>query len=209
MSEDFVGSGWAFPLRTDKTGSIALVARERELEEAIRLILGTAPGERPMRPEFGCGIHDFVFAPADAGDGRAHRLRGAGRARPLGAADRGRRRRSSRSTPRTAACCYIDVHYSLAATQRPAQPRLPVLRDPGRMTTRSTEEPMSALPVPDLDDRRFQDLVDDAKRLVQQRCPEWTDHNVSRSRRHAHRDVRLDDRPAALPAQPRARTGCT
>src|SRR5437879_9924277 len=36
-----------------------------------------------------------------------------------------------------------------------------------------------ALPVPSLDDRRFQDLVDDAKRLVQQRCPEWTDHNVS------------------------------
>jgi predicted phage baseplate assembly protein len=36
-----------------------------------------------------------------------------------------------------------------------------------------------ALPVPDLDDRRFQDLVDDAKRLVQQRCPEWSDHNVS------------------------------
>jgi predicted phage baseplate assembly protein len=36
-----------------------------------------------------------------------------------------------------------------------------------------------ALPAPDLDDRRFQDLVDDAKRLVQRRCPEWTDHNVS------------------------------
>src|SRR6266581_8099622 len=36
-----------------------------------------------------------------------------------------------------------------------------------------------ALPVPNLDDRRFQDLIDDAKRLVQQRCPEWTDHNVS------------------------------
>ncbi|MCW2607052.1 MAG: hypothetical protein JWO60_1745, partial [Frankiales bacterium] len=36
-----------------------------------------------------------------------------------------------------------------------------------------------ALPAPNLDDRRFQDLVDDAKRLVQQRCPEWTDHNVS------------------------------
>ncbi len=36
-----------------------------------------------------------------------------------------------------------------------------------------------ALPVPNLDDRRFQDLVDEAKRLVQQRCPEWTDHNVS------------------------------
>jgi predicted phage baseplate assembly protein len=36
-----------------------------------------------------------------------------------------------------------------------------------------------ALPVPNLDDRRFQELVDDAKRMVQQRCPEWTDHNVS------------------------------
>ena len=35
------------------------------------------------------------------------------------------------------------------------------------------------LPVPNLDDRRFQDLVDEAKRMVQQRCPEWTDHNVS------------------------------
>ncbi|MEI2765943.1 MAG: putative baseplate assembly protein [Dermatophilaceae bacterium] len=38
---------------------------------------------------------------------------------------------------------------------------------------------MSSIPVPNLDDRRFQDLVDDAKRMVQQRCPEWTDHNVS------------------------------
>jgi uncharacterized protein len=66
MSQDFVGAGWAFPLRTDATGGIALVSREREIEESIRLILGTAPGERPMRPEFGCAIHDFVFAQADA-----------------------------------------------------------------------------------------------------------------------------------------------
>jgi phage baseplate assembly protein W len=66
MAEDFIGAGWQFPLRTDRTGSIALVTREREIEESIRLILATAPGERPMRPEFGCAIHDFVFAPADA-----------------------------------------------------------------------------------------------------------------------------------------------
>ena len=67
MAEEFVGAGWAFfPMRTDHTGSIALVTREREIEEAIRLILATSPGERPMRPEFGCRIHDFVFAPADA-----------------------------------------------------------------------------------------------------------------------------------------------
>jgi phage baseplate assembly protein W len=67
VAEEFVGAGWAFfPMRTDPTGSIALVRREREIEEAIRLILSTAPGERPMRPEFGCRIHDFVFAPADS-----------------------------------------------------------------------------------------------------------------------------------------------
>lgn len=67
MSEQFIGSGWAFPLRTDATGSIALVSQETELEESIRLILGTAKGERPMRPEFGCRIHDHVFSPVDAG----------------------------------------------------------------------------------------------------------------------------------------------
>jgi phage baseplate assembly protein W len=66
VATEFIGAGWAFPLRTDRTGSIALVTREREIEESIRLILATAPGERPMRPEFGCAIHDFVFASADA-----------------------------------------------------------------------------------------------------------------------------------------------
>ena len=66
MGQEFIGAGWAFPLRTDATGRFALSTRQREIEESIRLILGTAPGERPMRPEFGCGIHDHVFAPADA-----------------------------------------------------------------------------------------------------------------------------------------------
>jgi phage baseplate assembly protein W len=65
ISEEFVGRGWAFPLRADQTGSIALVSREREIEEAIRMVLMTSPGERPMRPEFGCRIHDFIFAPVD------------------------------------------------------------------------------------------------------------------------------------------------
>lgn len=66
MRHEFIGSGWAFPVRTDATGSIALVSGEREVAESIRLILATMPGERPMRPEFGCNIHDLVFAPADA-----------------------------------------------------------------------------------------------------------------------------------------------
>jgi phage baseplate assembly protein W len=63
---EFVGSGLAFPVRVDLTGKVALVAGEREIEQSIALILATIPGERPMRPEFGCRIHDYVFAPADA-----------------------------------------------------------------------------------------------------------------------------------------------
>ena len=66
MAEEFIGNGWSFPLRVNRRGGISLASREREIEEAIRIILATAPGERPMRPDFGCGIHDYVFAPADA-----------------------------------------------------------------------------------------------------------------------------------------------
>lgn len=66
MSDQFIGAGIAFPLRTDSTANVALVRRDREIAEAIRLILGTSPGERPMRPEFGCPIDEFVFAPSDA-----------------------------------------------------------------------------------------------------------------------------------------------
>lgn len=66
MGEEFIGAGWAFPMRVNASGGIALVRREEELEESIRLVLGTALGERPMRPEFGCAVHDYVFAPADA-----------------------------------------------------------------------------------------------------------------------------------------------
>ena len=66
MAENYVGQGWHYPLATDASGGIALSGEERDLERSMRLILATAPGERPMRPAFGCGIHDFVFAPADA-----------------------------------------------------------------------------------------------------------------------------------------------
>jgi len=66
MAAEFVGQGLGFPLRIDPTGSLGLVGDHAEIRESIRLILGTAYGERPMRPEFGCGIHDLVFAPANA-----------------------------------------------------------------------------------------------------------------------------------------------
>jgi phage baseplate assembly protein W len=61
MQNDFVGAGWAFPVRVTSTGAIALARGDRELEEAMRLVLSTYPGERPMRPDFGCRLRDFVF----------------------------------------------------------------------------------------------------------------------------------------------------
>lgn len=68
---DFIGRGWAFPIRTDANGGIALVSSEREIQEAIRVIVSTSPGERPMRPEFGCRIHEYVFSPADSSTANA------------------------------------------------------------------------------------------------------------------------------------------
>ncbi len=65
-TDDFVGRGWAFPLRLDSTGAFALCGGDDDVAESIRLILGTSPGERPMRPEFGCPIHELVFDTVDA-----------------------------------------------------------------------------------------------------------------------------------------------
>lgn len=63
---DFLGNGWAFPMRISPSGGIALSRHEYDIDEAIRIILSTAKGERHMRPQFGCGIHDLVFAPNNA-----------------------------------------------------------------------------------------------------------------------------------------------
>jgi phage baseplate assembly protein W len=63
---DFIGAGWSYPLGADPSGRVALVTSEREIEQSIRLILGTSLGERPMRPDFGCRIHDHVFGPANS-----------------------------------------------------------------------------------------------------------------------------------------------
>ena len=61
-----LGTGLAFPLGVDDRGRIALARDEIDVEQAIRIILSTAPGERPMRPEFGCAVHDCVFERIDA-----------------------------------------------------------------------------------------------------------------------------------------------
>jgi phage baseplate assembly protein W len=63
---DILGSGLAFPLGVDPRGALALANGEDDIGQAIELILGTAPGEREMRPEFGCAVHDLVFDTIDA-----------------------------------------------------------------------------------------------------------------------------------------------
>lgn len=62
-AKDFLGVGWKFPVGTDVSGKIAMSKYEEDIRQAIWIILGTSKGERAMRPDFGCGIHDLVFAP--------------------------------------------------------------------------------------------------------------------------------------------------
>ena len=62
---EIIGRGWAFPLGANGRGGIAMSRGATDIEEAIRIILGTAKGERRMRPNFGCQIHELVFASND------------------------------------------------------------------------------------------------------------------------------------------------
>jgi phage baseplate assembly protein W len=63
----FLGRGWAMPVELDpRTGQVAAAEYEEDIRQSIRIILETAPGERVMRPNFGCGIHELVFAALDS-----------------------------------------------------------------------------------------------------------------------------------------------
>ena len=79
MPRDFLGLGFKFPLQVDARGAIATARHEDRVAESIAFILGTAQGERVMRPDFGCGIHRLVFEPNnDLTQGRvAHAVRSA------------------------------------------------------------------------------------------------------------------------------------
>ena len=64
--KDWLGRGWAYPVQIDRsTGAVEISEYEEDIHEAMRIILGTARGERVMRPDFGCGIHDLVFEVID------------------------------------------------------------------------------------------------------------------------------------------------
>ena len=66
-TRDFLGLGWKFPLQVTPGGRIARAQYEQRIEESVYLILSTAKGERVMIPDFGCGIHEMVFAPNTPG----------------------------------------------------------------------------------------------------------------------------------------------
>lgn len=63
MTREHLGVGFKFPIRVNAQGGFAYSRDEQSVQEAIWIILGTSPGERRMLPEFGCGIHELVFAP--------------------------------------------------------------------------------------------------------------------------------------------------
>jgi uncharacterized protein len=62
MTQEFLGVGWKFPIELNNAGEISFSRYEEDIRESIWIILSTAPGERLMRPDFGCGIHQFIFA---------------------------------------------------------------------------------------------------------------------------------------------------
>jgi len=78
IGKEILGVGWHFPVRVDRRlegesaapargrGGIAFVRHEKDIEQAIHIVLSTSKGERRMRPTFGCDIHSLVFAPANA-----------------------------------------------------------------------------------------------------------------------------------------------
>jgi phage baseplate assembly protein W len=63
MSNEVVGRGWVFPPQIGPQGGLALTNDRNELEQSIQIILTTSPGQRVMRPTFGCRLHELVFAP--------------------------------------------------------------------------------------------------------------------------------------------------
>jgi phage baseplate assembly protein W len=115
MSQDIIGTGWRFPPRIGRHGGIELVSGEAEIEQSILIILRTAPGQRMMRPEFGCALHDLVFMPNNSDT--ANRIRRAvrqalGRWEPrIQVTDV-----VVRPDPDDAAHVWIDIEYRIKAT---------------------------------------------------------------------------------------------
>ncbi len=115
VNDDIIGVGLGFPMGVDARGGIRMARSENDIEEAIRIILGTARGERRMRPEFGCAIHEYVFAPMDpttSGLVSYHVTEALGRWEPRIKVE------SVQARPDTVfdGCMLVDVNYTVRAT---------------------------------------------------------------------------------------------
>ncbi len=115
MASELIGRGWAFPPRLDHRGQIALVSDAAEIEQAIRIILNTAPGQRVMRAEFGCRLHELVFSPNNrqtAGLAERYVREALGRWEPRIELESVR----AESLPQDRACLSIVVAYRIKST---------------------------------------------------------------------------------------------
>jgi phage baseplate assembly protein W len=63
VSEDFLGTGWRFPILPDEAGRLGYAVGEQSIEHCLRALLLTGTGERVMRPDFGTRAPESVFAP--------------------------------------------------------------------------------------------------------------------------------------------------
>jgi phage baseplate assembly protein W len=113
-SSGFIGRGWAFPVGVRDNGSIATVGGVANLEKAMRIVLLTRLGERPMRPDFGSRLHEFAFAgiSADSVAGIEREV-----ARALSSCEPRARVDTVRAVPAPAAGRVdIDIAYTVRAT---------------------------------------------------------------------------------------------
>ncbi|MCA9938752.1 MAG: GPW/gp25 family protein [Anaerolineales bacterium] len=116
MSNDIIGRGWAFPPQVNAQGGLALTSENSEIEQAILIILSTAPGQRVMRPTFGCRLHDLVFAPntlQTATQARRYVEEALGMWEPRIEV----KKVTVQPDPKVGNCLSIDIQYQLKATR--------------------------------------------------------------------------------------------
>ena len=173
MADEVLGRGLAFPLRVGVRG-LAESAGVARVEESIRIILGTQHGERMMRPQFGANLRSLVFAPNNATTANLARYYVTDAL--------------ARWEPRIDV---LDVLVSNdldtggagdrdpvpAAGHRPGTSAGLSLRAGACLMT--LESRRGRIVPPDLDDRTWQDLVDQMRALIPKYAPQWTDHNPS------------------------------
>src|SRR5690349_20092529 len=130
MSVDFIGAGWAFPLGVRHNGAIATVDGVANLEKAMRIVLTTYLGERPMRPDFGSRLRDYLFEGVSAVTLAAIEqevARALDSCEPRAQVDRV----SATAAPETPGRVDIDIAYTILATNDAANLVVPFYTIPG------------------------------------------------------------------------------